>query len=197
MATSTPWGLSQQSNQIARGIVNYSTAGHGGIHLTRSRVASMPAALQLYLQKTGGITSKGDAWLEEDEQWAFACIAFPSEFDERDQKYAERTLRDSFPDAWEAFYGRKLSPGESVERDRETFYSAHRESLLVITAWGSWAPNVPKGMVGVCARKGGWQQPSDGTESFWLVPDAEYEARTGLAFVVDPTRHQAMNGKPF
>ena len=44
--TSTPWGAPQSARQIAVGIVKYSTASHGGIHLTAARIAAMPEALR-------------------------------------------------------------------------------------------------------------------------------------------------------
>jgi len=42
MATSTPWGLSQTARQLTPGIMIYSTAGHGGIHLSPARMAALP-----------------------------------------------------------------------------------------------------------------------------------------------------------
>lgn len=192
MGTSTPWGQSQQSTQIARGIVRYSTAGHGGVHLTRSRVECMPSALQHHLKRMGAITNKGDAWLEEDLEWAFAVLAFPSVYETDTVEVAEKTLRDWFPNAWEDLRGRKLVAGESSERDREAFLEAHKNDYLVTGAWGSWAMHVPEGMVGVVAIKGGWQKNGENVELYWLVPKSEYESRTNT-FVVDPDRHQKLD----
>ncbi len=33
--TWTPWGISQTSEKIVRGIVLYTTAGHGGYHVSK------------------------------------------------------------------------------------------------------------------------------------------------------------------
>jgi hypothetical protein len=42
MATSTPWGAAQNSYRIAPGIINYSTASHGGIHVASKLNAMIP-----------------------------------------------------------------------------------------------------------------------------------------------------------
>lgn len=192
MPTSTPWGPSQHSKQIARGIVQYMTAGHGGIHLARTRVEKVPPALLAHLQRMRAIEPAGDVWLEEDADWAFAAVAFPSEFDSATVEAADKTLRNSFPNAWEDLHGRKLEPGESRVRDEAAFYEAHKADFIVTAAWGSWAMHVPDGMVGVVAIKGGWQKDSDNTKTYWLIPEVEYEART-YSFVVDPLRHQQLD----
>jgi hypothetical protein len=44
--TSTPWGASQTSKKYAPGIMEYSTASHGGFHLSKSRQQCMPDCLR-------------------------------------------------------------------------------------------------------------------------------------------------------
>jgi hypothetical protein len=41
MATSTPWGPSQEAHRVARGITLYITASHGGYHLSPTRIVEM------------------------------------------------------------------------------------------------------------------------------------------------------------
>lgn len=191
--TGTPWGPSQQSKHITRGIVEYSTASHGGIHVSKTMVEKMPEALRK--GANGCIRPAGDAWFEEDCSWAFVALAFPEHYKEHEES-AERTLRNWFPEAWEAYYGRPLQPGESSARDEQVFRETNRDNFIVTSAWGDWAENVPTGMVGVFARR-----ESNGAEGCWLVPDLEYESRrhdgaSRFGFVVDPKRHRRMDAPP-
>jgi hypothetical protein len=70
-------------------------------------------------------------------------------------------------------------------------------SLQVVSAFGDWSPDVPKGMVGVYAAAGGERS---GPKSRWLVPKGEYRATrllktaadSGGMFVIAPDRHQRL-----
>jgi hypothetical protein len=191
MATSTPWGAAQSSHRIAAGIVSYTTAGHGGIHLTARRVKQMPDAIQQALKNS--LEPAGDAWFEEDGDWALVALSFPECFPD-DQVSAEVTVRNQYPEVWESFYGKVLEPGQSRSRDEKLFYEAHADDWLVTAAWGDWAEHVPQGMVGVCAVKGGrGRRISTTIETWWLVPKQEYAERQGFAFVIDPQRHQQVD----
>src|SRR3990172_8281799 len=61
MATSTPWGTAQQSHQLAPGIMQYYTAGHGGIHLSQGRLKGLPPEFLGWDGKNGQ-----GGWYEED-----------------------------------------------------------------------------------------------------------------------------------
>lgn len=74
MATSTPWGPSQQVDHVARGIVWYSTASHGGYHLSSRRIAEMPEEYRNHNPWAG------PGWYEEDCDWAFVVLSFPEIF---------------------------------------------------------------------------------------------------------------------
>lgn len=193
MTTSTPWGASQHSRKIATGLVRYGTSSHGGIHVSRTRVESMPPKLRPLAEARGIKSPTGGLWLEEDCDWCFAALAFPNEFPAEYAESAEKTLRMTYPTDWELFFGRKLLPGESTARDREDFYKQHENDLITLSAWGSWAEHVPEGFVGVSVCKGGIWKP-DMESSYWLVPQDEYEADRSFGFVVDPSRHQQIDG---
>ncbi|KAE9708267.1 DUF7007 domain-containing protein, partial [Escherichia coli] len=62
----TPWGPSQGATVYAEGVVCYSTAGHGGFHLSAERNRSVHPMLLAR-----------DGWYEEDEGWAIVAITFP------------------------------------------------------------------------------------------------------------------------
>lgn len=189
MPTRTPWGPAQHSHPYARGIIGYSTAGHGGYHVSKTRMASLKAPFDVLLAPWK--TRKGDAWFEEDSDWSLVVAAFADLFDERKREVAEETLRNWHPDVWEALHGRALAPEESVIRAEQHFYATHKDDYIGIAGWGSWAAHVPEGMVGVCAVKGGRSNYKDGCEeTHWLVPKAEYDTRSRFGFVIDPARHQ-------
>ena len=85
----TPWGPSQQSREIAPGIVSHSTAGHGGLHLSEERWYEFRK--QLPTQTTWA----GARWFEEDLDWALVAIAFPQHFEDTAIYNAVRTVEAS------------------------------------------------------------------------------------------------------
>ena len=91
MATSTPWGPSQTSEQIARGIMSYTTAGHGGIHLSPGRRMEMPEKFR------NEPTFAGGNWYEEDCDWALVAVCFPQYFSEKQVESAKGILRHYKP----------------------------------------------------------------------------------------------------
>lgn len=76
MATSTPWGPSQETTRIARGITFYSTAGHGGFKLSAGRNAIIRKEVK---DRTWGLRGH-DGWYEEDCDAALVVMAFPEHF---------------------------------------------------------------------------------------------------------------------
>ena len=168
MATSTPWGPSQDSRKYGRGVTFYSTAGHGGFKVCPTLNAAMPAHLR-----------REDGWYEEDCDYARVMIAFLDRFTTGDAESAEAALRNWAPAAWEAHYGRALGPGESHMRDRETFNAEHVDHYVTVAAWGDWHETVPEGFVGVCARRA-----RDRHEVYALVTTADYEERGQCGYVL-------------
>lgn len=178
-SASTPWGGAQGATVYAEGIVEYSTASHGGFHLSPER----NAAVHPTLRSEGG-------WYEEDCGWAAVAITFPDLFTAFERRCAETTLKDWFPDAWEAIFGTVLGPGDSYEKDRRAFAAAHVADWVVISAIRS---SHHARMVEVVAMLGGRRDPR-AEERRFLVPAAEYEAERLFGFVVDPGRHAICNG---
>ena len=120
IAASTPWGGSQFASIYADGVIKHATACHGGFHLTSDRNRQV----DLTVRTEGG-------WYEEDAEWAIVAISFPHLFTAFERRWAERTIKDSWPDAWEAIFGTMLQPGESYEKDRRTFEAAHAAAAPV------------------------------------------------------------------
>lgn len=116
----TPWGTSQGATVYAEGVVSHSTAGHGGFHLSAERNRKV----HVMLRADGG-------WYEEDCHWAAVAQAFPQLLTDFEKACAKKTIRDWYPEAWEAIHGRVLEPGQSAKKDE-------RDSSRCIPITGSW-----------------------------------------------------------
>jgi hypothetical protein len=188
MATRTPWGPAQVATKIAPGIMFYSTAGHGGYHISDRRRLTMPPALHDFEPMLPG-------WYEEDCEWAVVYLAFPQEMMQHDgmeqwnkvNAMAATTLANYCPDTWEKHFGIELRPGESHVKDERMFMAEHAEDWVAITAYGDWHERVPKGYVGICATKGGRRHILAMVEAkYFLIPVEEYDARGPFAFFLKP-----------
>jgi hypothetical protein len=179
--TLTPWGAPQHITKLAEGIQSVSTASHGGIRLSNERNEQIPEYMR-----------NADGWYEEDEQWAKVAVVFPDAFPSATVVDAYGTLKNWNPDAYEKFTGRTLQPGDSHIRDQQIFQREHANSLIVVSAYGSWASWVPKGFVGCHAYVGGRGErgQTNGVGRAFLVPAAEYDVRAPHGFVIDPAKHQ-------
>ncbi|MAS07145.1 MAG: hypothetical protein CL534_20985 [Ahrensia sp.] len=174
----TPWGPSQGATVLADGVLCHSTAGHGGFHLTSDRNAKVDRRLR-----------RPRGWYEEDAEWAIVALTFPHLFTSFERRSAEQTVKDSWPDAWEAIFGTVLEPGQSHEKDRRAFHERHVGDWIVISAIRS---DHLDGHVEVVATRGGHRQRG-AEERRFLIPSAEYEVGR-FGFVVDPARHTAYEG---
>lgn len=174
----TPWGTSQGATIYAEGVICHSTAGHGGFHLSAERNRKVHPLLRV----NGG-------FYEEDAAWAIVAISFPDLFTSFERRCAERTLKDSWPDAWEAIFAIALQPGESVEKDRRAFEREHATDWILVSAITS---SRQKGFVECVATLGGKRAPG-AEERRFLVPSDEYEAGR-FGFVIDPDRHAVYGG---
>jgi hypothetical protein len=156
----------------------HSTAGHGGFRLSVERNRKVHSMLRA----RGG-------WYEEDSAWAIVAITFPQLFTSFERRCAEPTIKDGWPDAWEAIFGPILQPGESYERDRQAFEATHAADWIVISAITSQQEN---GFVEVVATQGG-KRGSGTEERRFLIPLDEYQVGR-FGFVVDVDRHRVYVG---
>lgn len=175
----TPWGPSQGGTVYAEGVTAHSTAGHGGFRLSADRNRKVHSMLRA----TGG-------WYEEDECWAIVAITFPHLFTALERRHAERTIKGSWPDAWEAIFGTILGPGESRTKDKRAFDAAHASDWIVVSAIKSAQQ---AGFV-ECIATLGAQRGQGIEERRFLVPSAEYEIGP-FGFVIDPDRHAVYAGR--
>ncbi|WP_443018815.1 DUF7007 domain-containing protein [Sphingomonas sp. 2R-10] len=122
-------------------------------------------------------------WYEEDGEWAKVAAGYPALFTDRERALADRTLRDWYPEAWEAVHGRLLMPEESLARDRERFDREHVADWVVIAAVRS---NRHPDMVETTASLGGDRR--EGRRRHFLVPASDY--RVGRhGFVIELANH--------
>ncbi len=178
MNCSTPWGASHGATVYAEGIVSHTTAGHGGFKLSAAHNATVHPTLRA-----------DDGWYEEDAAWAIVALTFPDLFTRHERKCADKTVRDSWPDAWEAIHGQSLLPGESHERDSQAYAQVHAGDWIVISALRS---DHHPGMTEVIATMGG-RRDEPAEERRFLVPTCDY-AVGRFGFVIDETKHAAYDG---
>ncbi len=101
MATSTPWGAAQTTQHITRGIVSYSTASHGGYHVSKTLNQQIPD----YFRDTEG-------WYEEDCDWAIVVLFFPAHFEPKHYVAAVQSLQQWHPHQWQRFIGEPIAKAE-------------------------------------------------------------------------------------
>ncbi|MBX5272640.1 hypothetical protein HJB99_28930 [Rhizobium sp. NLR17b] len=179
MSASTPWGASQMAVIYADGVIAHSTAGHGGFHLSADRNGKVHPLLR-----------KDTLWYEEDSEWAIVTLSFPDLFTSYERSMAERTIRNTWPDAWEAIRGCELAEGESWTKDQRAFDQRHAKDYIVTPAIFS---DQNPGMTEVVAVVGG-RRKLDNDERRFLVPSDEYAQRGRFGFVIDPGRHAEYHG---
>jgi hypothetical protein len=152
-------------------------AGHGGFHLDAAHNAKVHPALR-----------EPDGWYEEDCAWAAVAQAFPELFTEYEWRCADRTIRDWYPDAWEAIHGRPLRPGESHKKDRRDSERDHAIRWVVISAIRS---DHHPGMTECVDTLGGDRRAAE--QRRYLVPSDEYDAGR-FGFVINEARHRLYDG---
>ena len=90
VSTSTPWGVAQTARSFGRGIVQYSTAGHGGFHVSSGLLRQMDEDMR-------GDKYAPLGWFEEDCAWSMVVLSFPERFDLQTRLAALDTLRSTYP----------------------------------------------------------------------------------------------------
>jgi hypothetical protein len=169
MATQTPWGAAQNSTKYAPGIISYSTASHGGFHLSETRQKEMPEILK-----------NPDGWYEEDCEWCKVVIAFSQYFKPKEILHAYDILKNFFYETYRDFTGLILRPGESYEKDRMLFEEKHKDDWVVISALIN---KDDSNLVDVTATLGG-KRGFNIKERYFLVSAIDYEKRSDFGFVI-------------
>lgn len=84
----SPWDAIQHVKEIAPGIVQVSTAVHGGIWVADCLLPFMSTEAKKYAERWSG----SKQWFEEDYAWAYVADAFPQHFAEGVREAAAKTL---------------------------------------------------------------------------------------------------------
>jgi len=145
-----------------------STAGHGGVKVSRRLQEKIPARFRL----SGG-------WYEEDVDWAIPFFIFRQVIRKEEAHEAANTLKRNLPEVYRELTGQEVSAKDSPVIAKRQFYAKHRNDWITNAAWGDWHQKVPKGMVGVVATKGG----KPGPERWFLVPEDRYKYTYPPGFV--------------
>lgn len=184
--TYTLWGPSQHTEKVAPGICWYSTASHGGYHLSPMRNALVHPAWK------SSPYGRREGWYEEDLDYNIVYVTFPGLFTREQVQEAHETLKAWYPDEYRLATGAPVSLEESFVLRERLFLQEHARDYLVLSAWGSWHPLIPKGMVGVFATIGGSRDSAVyDAGRYFLVPETEYNAKPRTPkFLVDLNRHK-------
>jgi len=184
MATSTPWGASQNKEVITKGIIFYSTSSHGGFKVSPVMNARIHPAWR-----------NRDGWYEEDMEWAIVALSFPEFFADKEVADAENTLIHWMPHQYMEVTGEEIGPGESRKLEEEHFRLTHADDYIAMSALSTFHDKrIPGDMVGVIAGRGGRLERGgypDDTRMFlvdrdeYIVPRQPWES-----FVIDPSRHE-------
>lgn len=176
----TPWGVAQDVETLAEGILNVGTASHGGIHLDKVRNEMMPESVR-----------NANGWYEEDCEWALVAMVFPAAFSEKDAIAARHRVLNDYPEAFEALTGEKPTVESSRVLAERAFEAATLDAFIVRCAYGDWHSAVPEGMVGVIARR-----ESDKKEIGLLLCSEEYKRSSPFGFVVEnPDNHASWSAE--
>src|SRR3546814_2748636 len=78
-----------------------------------------------------GVLRVAGGWYEEDCEWAKVAIGFPDLFTDYERCHADRTLRDYYPECWEADHGRAQSKTTGDGRfKRSEAHTSELQSLM-------------------------------------------------------------------
>ena len=116
----TPWGATQHYSEIAPGISQLSTAGHGGLHLSTERQLQVPPALLIE-------TFAGLPWYEEDCDWALVALAFPDHFDGRSLHHAIGTVRSYHEKVKLDDYLQGHVTGQAAAKKAAVWFAEHKQ----------------------------------------------------------------------
>jgi len=182
----SPWGAIDTVTHLGPDVIGVTTSSHGGLWVSPEAMMQIPAQFRETQFSPG-------PWFEEDSDWAipYAFLRL-----KRHEPTAERAaelkeaaldaLRHWIPDAYEHLMGRTLAPGESRQRDRDTWKRVHETHWVVRSAFGDWADWVPPNKVGVHATVGG----GDGRGRYFWIDAAEYRRAGPFGFAIDLGRHE-------
>jgi len=170
----TPWGASQEQKQIAKGITRYSTASHGGYHVSADRLAQMPDCIRAIKPWAG------TGWYEEDCDWALVVLAFPELFTPMDCYYAVKMVKSSNSDYFASLQPYwEMSILKIAEERGKEFQRANADKYASgSSSWGSddaviWAQHMTTGARITVRAKGAARDKLSDLPQFFTLEEAE------------------------
>lgn len=144
----TPWETPDDGYVYAAGIASVSTPSHGGFILTAEMNERIDerwrAPADGYAGQADDVLDPewrrrdnvmtGFAFYEEDQQWAIVAITFPELFTDRERRFADRTLRNDYPDIWESVTGGTATVLNSSGRRISEFQRLNADRWIVTCA---------------------------------------------------------------
>lgn len=185
--TRTPWGQSQGATVFVEdGIYCHSTAGHGGFKVFAKLNREIPEVLR-----------NEQGWYEEDCEYAKVIASLPAYFTDREVRLAKESLRNWFPDEYEAVTGETIPEGASFKKDERLFKERHAEDWVVIAASSIPDTHMVNCHATIGGKRGGWENgvEIEVEEAQFHVPAEEYSKRSRHGFVIDLARHERV-GEP-
>jgi hypothetical protein len=221
----TPWGKSNSTETLEPGIVFVDTPSHGGIMVNRSAIHTLPsnilpaaipygewfafeedcAACLVFASRPDlfrkHLQHNLDDWkrtLDRDFVPDYAQESGPESVAKLTARLAQSDI-DLIAPLVESnlyWYPELFGLGPRCRECDQLGCAGHQKDLIVVSAFGDWRQDVPKGMVGVVAVLGGRTpyKNIDQSEQYFLVPAEEY-ANKKVFFAVDPKRHAAWETK--
>lgn len=125
-AKETPWGPAQSVENIAPGLTFYSTASHGGYHLSPDLNTKVPQVLKEASFMGNGMRG----WYEEDCDWAIVVYCFKEHFEEERYHHAVESLKSFHTAAWDRLHkDEKRNYVKEVAAVYEQIFSLPAEEL--------------------------------------------------------------------
>lgn len=169
----SPWGAVQTANELAPGIWDVSTAGHGGLMLS-------PRAQR----RRSGLHARPGGPVRGRPRLGLGRPRLPRRLHQERGPRCAQISAQLAARPYARFTVKVIQPGKSYTLDRDAFEALHAADWIASTAFGAWASFVERGQVGLCC-----QRRSDRSEAWFIVPEAEYAKRGKFGFVIDPARH--------
>lgn len=135
-AIETYWGPSQHQKVVSEGITFHSTAGHGGFHLSHERQRDLLRIIPNAKPFTGTVE-----WLEEDEDWQYALLAWPDLFSDYEcwsvlRSYTNRPSGYVFASLPSGYWNGTMSQGVVIRQMSDRFVREHGDDW-VMSGWGT------------------------------------------------------------
>lgn len=103
MAADTPWGKAQTTAVIADGMIEYTTASHGGIWISEERLERMSEPYKSIAPFAGRL------WYEEDADWALIALAFPDDYCSGKEEVLRRLILKGAKRTFDEYHAPKLA----------------------------------------------------------------------------------------